>query len=137
MTTVFGRAKVLIADWGPSPWARNLEQSLLPLPVDLHWSSTDVEAIGLVSGMEMHLAVVDGALPGGGLNLVRRVRKMGLIVPTLLVCNQPDQRLLQDALALDIYSVVTPDTRDLLTPLVFKVFRQVYQFDLSPADTAN
>jgi hypothetical protein len=85
----------------------------------------------------MHLAVVDGALPGGGINLVRRVRSMGLTVPTLLVCDQPDQRILQDALALNVYSVVTPESRDIVTPVVFRVFRQVYRFDWAPADTAN
>ena len=128
---------MLIAKDSPSPRAQSLEACLRPLPVDLHWSRSDSEAIDLVTARIMHLAVVDGALPGGGINLVRRVRNMGFSVPTLLVCDQPDQRLLQDALALNVYSVVTPEPRDIITPMVFKVFRQVYRFDWAETDTAN
>lgn len=131
------RAQVLIANQVDRPWARSLETQLRALPVDLHWTHSDFEAFDLVAGKIMHLAVVDGALPGGGINLIRRVRSMGLTLPTLLVCDQPDQRFLQDALALNVYSVVTPDSQDIITPMVFKVFRQVYRFDWAGNDSAN
>ena len=138
------RAQVLIANQVDRPWARSLETHLRPLPVDLHWTHSDYEAFDLVSEKIMHLAVVDGALPGGGINLVRRVRSVGLNVPTLLVCDQPDARVLQDALALNVYSVLTPDdgpadtgSQDIITPVVFKLFRQVYRFDWAAGDSAN
>ena len=138
MTSAPNRAKVLIADVGPSPWANGLAHSLQSLPVDLHWSRSDVEAIDLVSGQALHLAIVDQQLPGGGISLVRRLRTMGLTLPSLLVCETANQRLLQEALEADIFSVITRESpRDLLTPTVLKVFRQFYRFDWSPPETAN
>lgn len=131
------RAQLLIANEIDSPWAQSLESRLRPLPIDMHWTHSDSEAIDVFAGKIMHLAVVDGALPGGGINLVRRVRSMGLSLPTLLVCDHPDQRLLQDALALNVYSVVTPESQDIITPVVFRVFRQVYRFDWATTDSAN
>src|SRR5262245_50763656 len=110
------RANVLIAEAGPSVWARELVHSLQPLPVDLHLTHSDAEAIGVVSATGMHLAVVDRNLPGDGLNLLRRVRGLGLDFPTLLVCDDADQRVLQAALALNVYSVVSGGAqRDFVT----------------------
>lgn len=129
----------MIADAGHSPWATGLVQSLQPLPVDLHWSRSDVEAIDLLAATGMHLAVVDRNLPeSGGLDLLRRVRNLGLEFPTLLVCDDADPRLLQTALELNVYSVVSGAAEpDLLTPMVLKVFRQFYRFDWSPDYRTN
>lgn len=87
----------------------------------------------------MHLAVVDDCLPGaGGLELVRRVRRMGITLPSLLVCDQADPRLLLDALSLDVFSVVQlGDAPDLLAPMVLKAVRRVYRLDWRLGGTSN
>jgi len=79
----------------------------------------------------MHVAVVDECLPDdGGLELVRRVRRMGIALPSLLVCDQANARLLQDALSLNVFSVVQlSHARDLLAPMVLKAVRRVYRLD--------
>ena len=125
------RANMLIADSSRTPWACRLADSLKPWPVDIHWSRSDVEAIELLSGTGVHLAVIDDNLPrAGGLDLLRRMRLLGRDFPTLLVCDEADQRLLQAALELNVYSVVSADPNlDLLTPTVFKVFNHFYKFD--------
>jgi len=124
------RAHVLIADAGTSPWTRSLAETLQPWPVDVHWSRSDVEAIGMASATGIHVAVVDNGLPsGGGLGLLRRVRNLGMGFPCLLVSEAADPRLLQAALELGVFSVLTSTQRNLLTPMVLKVFRKVYQFD--------
>lgn len=101
------------------------------LPVDLHWSQTDSEAMNLAASGGMHVAVVDDDLPDtGGLDLLRRIRRLGLALPCLLVSGQPDQRLLRDALALDVFSVVQAGANsELLAPMVLKVVRRVYRAD--------
>jgi DNA-binding NarL/FixJ family response regulator len=133
------RVNLLIAQADDSRWAAALADSLTPWPVDLHWSRTDIEAIDLVATRDMHLAVVDDGLPvAGGLDLLRRIRRLGLALPCLLVCDQPDQRLLRDALALNVFSVLQVEaTTQSLAPLVLKVVRQVYQIDWSAGDAMN
>ncbi len=55
----------------------------------------------------MHLAMVDEAIPtSGGLDVLRRIRRLGIELPCMLVCQEPDARLLHEALALSAFSVV-------------------------------
>lgn len=132
------RANLLIADAGPSPWAADLARSLEPLPVNLHWTRTDTEVINVITTAGVHVAIVDNQLPGGGLRVLERVRQLGWNKPCLFVCYHPDQRTLQDALALNVFSVIAPQAdRDLLTPMVLKVFRQVYQLDWADPSASN
>ena len=66
----------------------------------------------------------------GGLALLRRIRRLGLAFPCLLVTHQPDPRLLREALELDAFSVVDEGTAQAaLVPQVLKVFRSLYQVD--------
>jgi hypothetical protein len=130
MAPTIDRANLLIARPPWSRWAEPLARSLSPLPVELHWPRTGVEAIGLAVSNAMHLAVFDGDNRADfGLGLVRRIRRLGVCTPCLLVCDEADQRLLRDALELDVFSVLVAEPgRDLVTPMVLKVFRQVYDW---------
>lgn len=130
---------LMVAQAPGRPWSNDLASSLAALPVDLHWSGTSGEAVELAASGRMHLAVVDDCLPGaGGLELVRRVRRMGITLPSLLVCDQADPRLLLDALSLDVFSVVQlGDAPDLLAPMVLKAVRRVYRLDWRLGGTSN
>lgn len=131
MTDLHPRLNVLIAHAGECPWARGLARSLAPLPVGLHWSHTDDEAVGMAAGRGMHVAVVDDGLPPrGGLDTLRRMRRMGLVLPCLLVCDDPGPRLLRDAIELDVFSVVYAEAEsELLTPMVLRIVRRVYDVE--------
>lgn len=121
----------MIAHAGESHWADRLASTLSPLPWQLHWPRTGDEALGLAATRSMHLAVVDDDLPdSGGRGVVRRIRRLGLELPCLLVCKNPDQRILQDAIRLDVFSVVEAEAPgDKLPPVIFKLVRRVYDLD--------
>ena len=128
MTTDRSIVNLLIAQSAENAWGAGLAQSLSPWPVDLHWSCTDAEALDLAASGGMHAAVVDDGLPGaGGLDLLRRFHRLKLRLPCLLVCDRLDQRLLRDALELNVFSVVVQAhaETDVLTPWVLKLVRRV------------
>lgn len=117
---------MLIAHAAQKPWAQLLGGSLADWPVQIHWSHSGDEAMGLLSDRQMHLGVVDVEMPMGGLELVRRVRRMGLVFPCLLVAEDPDPRLLQDALALDVFGVVQEQAcEETLFPAVMRLLRKI------------
>jgi CheY-like chemotaxis protein len=82
---------------------------------------------------------VDAELPvTGGLDVLRRIRRLGIDLPSLLVCNRPDSRLLQAALDLGVYSVLEAERSSIiLTPMLCKVVKQVYGVDWPPEDRSN
>src|SRR5512140_3210210 len=129
----------MIAYAAERPWSAGLARSLAPWPLDLHRSRTDTETISLAASGNMHVAVVDDDLPGtGGLEVLRRIRRLGLVLPCLLVCDEPDARLLSDALALDVFSVVQGTGEEgLLAPLVLKAVRRTYRLNWRVAETMN
>jgi DNA-binding NarL/FixJ family response regulator len=124
-----GRLNLMIAPRAPAKWADRLARSFADLPIDLHWSWCDTEAVGLAANGDIQVAVLDAKLPlFGGLDALRRIRRLGIDFKCLLVCEDPDQRLLQDALALDVFSVLRADAHhDTITPMVHKAIRQTYQ----------
>jgi DNA-binding NarL/FixJ family response regulator len=133
------RLNLLIAQAMGSEWATDLACTLSRHPVDLHWSATDAETVRLAVSGGMHVAVVDDGLPDtGGLDVLRRIRQLGLDFPCLLVCDDPDPRLLRDALALDVFSVVQAEAgAKLLAPMVIKIVRRVYHVDWPGANRLN
>lgn len=139
MTHTLDRLSLMIAHAAESRWPTDLARTLLRLPVDLHWSQTDSEAIDLAASGGMHVAVVDDALPrAGGLDLLRRIRGLGLGLPCLLVCEDPDPRVLRDALSLDVFSVVQAGpVGEGLVPMVVKLVRNVYRVDWNVSEGMN
>jgi DNA-binding response OmpR family regulator len=129
----------MIAHAAGNPWATQLADALATWPVDVHWTHTDREAINLVTGQSIHVSVVDYDLPQTtGLDLVRRMRQMGVAAPCLLVCGDASQRVLHDALKLDIFSVVQADSnRELIVPMVVKVVREKYHPGWPPFSAVN
>ena len=133
------RWNVMIAHGAENPWVTGLAGFLSQRPVDLHWSRSETDAICHVSEKAVHLAVVDDQMPSiGGLALLRRIRRLGLAFPCLLVSHQPDPRLLREALELDVFSVVDEGTAQAaLVPQVLKVFQRLYHVDWPIAGTED
>ena len=129
MTSASNRVNLLIADAARAPWSTRLAESLAVHPVDVHWTQTDTGAIDLAVSGRMHAAVLDyGLPPGGGLDALRSIRQLGLDLPCLLVCAQASPRLLEEALLLNVFSVVSAEgTADMLTPLVLKIMQRLHR----------
>jgi CheY-like chemotaxis protein len=139
MTRGFGRINLMVAPDAAARWATSFAESLGDLPIELHWTRTDAAAVDLAAGGRLHVAVVDAELPvTGGLDVLRRIRRLGIDLPSLLVCNRPDSRLLQAALDLGVYSVLEAERSSIiLTPMLCKVVKQVYGVDWPPEDRSN
>jgi len=129
----------MIAHAAHNPWVANLARGLARWPVDLLWSRTDREAISLIADRSIHAGIVDNALPQtSGLDLVRRMRKLGVDAPCLLVCDDANDRVLHDALELDIFSVVQTQTnQELIVPMLVRVVQQKYKLTWTPITTFN
>jgi DNA-binding NarL/FixJ family response regulator len=126
------KMNLLIARARDEGWPVGLTRSLSPLPVAFHWSHTDTEALDMAVSGRMHVAVVDEELPGtGGLDVLRRIRRLGLDLPCLLVSDRVDSRLLRDALDLNVFSVVDGGLApvETIVPVVLRLIRRVYQID--------
>lgn len=125
------RLNLLIAHADGSQWPNGLERALAQLPVCLFHSTDCDHAVGMATDPAVHVAIIDDALPrDGGLSVLRRMRRSGVTLPVLLVASELDRRLLEDAIQLNAFSVVAVDDhRDMVTPVVFRLVRQVYRVD--------
>ncbi len=129
----------MVAHNGDRPWADLLARRMADLPVGIVWPRDADEAVGMAADGSIHVAVLDNSLPRtGGLDALRRMRRSGLQVPALLVCDEADRRLMVDAIQLDVYSVVTAaDGRDFLTPMVVRLARRVYRVEWPELEWMN
>lgn len=129
----------MIAHAASSGWADEVAESLSRLPVALRWSRTVDEALGLAATGDLHVGVVDAGLPvDGGLGFVRRLRRLGLDLPCLLVCEDPNPGALRDALGLEVYSVLEAGRcRHTVTEMVVKIGRQFYNLQWPDPETCN
>jgi CheY-like chemotaxis protein len=126
-----GRIRLMIAPGTKDAWAADFAETLAGWPIDLLWSRTDNQAVDLAASGRIQVALVDAALPlAGGLEAIRRIRRLGFDLPSLLVCDEPTQRMLQEALALDVFTVVQTDAkRGVIAPMLCKVVKQVYHVE--------
>lgn len=136
MRTTPSQFSFMVAHSARPFWGETLARRLSNCPVDFHWPQSGDEAVDVIAGRAIHVAIVDDSLPrSGGLDAVRRLRQSGLDSPAVLVSIDPDRRLMMDAIQLDVYSVVkvAPD-HDYLTPVVMRLVRQFYHVDWPDPD---
>ena len=130
---------LLIAHADESGWPADLSGWLSQWPIGVHWSHSDMEAIGIASSNPLHLVIVDDRLPpSGGLEAIRRIRRIGLTTPCLYVCDNPAPRLLSDAIKLDVFSVVEGERHhNQIVEMISRVARRVYDIDLPTLPNMN
>lgn len=132
--------EIMVANGRQSPWATDLVDRLSSRAVGFHWPASADEALGMAMTDNVHVALVDGDVPtiDGGLTLVRRIRRAGIEKPCLLVCSEPDQRILRDALELNVFSVLeAAEGCDKIADMVLRIGRQIYNFDYPRNDFVN
>jgi hypothetical protein len=116
-----------------------LAQRLSSLPVEVHWPRTESDAIGLAAAGRLQLGIVDDALwQAGGLDLLGRLRQMGIDLPCLLVSEEPTQRILARALELEVLTVIRAAAyRETLWPAVIDAFQRIGAVDIATAHWRN
>ena len=139
MTPVPTKLSILVAHSGGQPWASSLAGSLAGWPVELHWSLCVDEALGVAQHRALHVGIVDDAVPtDGGLGLVRRMWRQGHVVPCVLVATAPTQRLLQDALTLNVFAVVQAQGyEETLIPAITRLIRDRYNLTVPDIGANN
>ena len=133
------KLSLLIAHADETGWPADLSDCLDRWPIGVHWSHSDMEAIGIATSNPVHLFIVDDQLPpSGGLDAIRRIRRMGLTVPCLYVCDDPAPRLLSDAIKLDVFSVIDGEPHHNEIPtMISRIARRVYDIELPKLPNEN
>lgn len=112
-----GTINVLInaADWA---WPQAVAQIFQPRGFNALIANSPEEALQLATRHRIHLAVLDvrglpnvvGQRPGrsafSGIQVLRLIRQRDKLMPCLLLSESIDDRLLTEALALDVFSVL-------------------------------
>lgn len=126
------RLNILIAHDAGNPWARSLEGSLASWPVELLWSRCVEDALTMARERALHVGIVDDSVPSeGGLGLVRRMRRLGHAMPCVLIASDPTQRLLQDALTLQVFAVIqSQGYQETLIPALARLIRDRYNLEV-------
>lgn len=129
-----GVPKEVLISTGRAPtqlWADRLAARLLPRGVGVRRASSGDEALQIVRGAPLTMAVLDVRMPAsGGLRLLRRVRSVDPVLPCVLVADRIDDRYLREALTLRATSVLSsPVDDDVLRDLIADVFRRRYESD--------
>jgi DNA-binding NtrC family response regulator len=100
------RLTVLLADTADQ-WSGTLRKMLEPHGVFTVGAPTGREALRLIEGGNIHVAVLDQRLPQmTGMQVIKRMRDLPSSPPTILLADHLSNQLLHEALNLKVFSVV-------------------------------
>jgi DNA-binding NtrC family response regulator len=87
------------------------------------------EALDLIESVPVHIAVLDAQMPQlGGMQVVRLMRDIEQAPPAILLARQLTNHLLQEALGMQVFSVLQkPVELDLLLDAIARVLRRRYE----------
>jgi CheY-like chemotaxis protein len=124
------RLTVLLADGPNTVWARTITDLLAPQGVQTVTAHNGRDALRLIEGGSIHVAVLDQQMPQlGGLQVVKRMRELpGGSPPAILLADQPNHHLLHEALGMQVFSVLSKpvDFNQLLDSLA-RVMKRFYE----------
>lgn len=126
------------ADWA---WPQAVESIFQPRGMNALVAESPEEAVQLVNKANIHLAILDvvGPQPVAqmrdantsaqtGLAVLKRIRQRDQLVPLLLLAETIDDRLLAQALSLEVFSVLEkPVDLPLLAAQIDRLFSKYYQ----------
>jgi len=129
------RPAILISYGGAESagWARALVGWLEPCGVGIVHAHTGQRAVEIIESGAVRLAVLSTEVPRpDGLRVLRAVRAFDADFPCLLVAPRATRQLLERALALRAFSVVSqPVQTAVLTDTVARMFRKYLHADLT------
>jgi CheY-like chemotaxis protein len=122
------RLTVLLADQNDG-WAVTVRKLLEPQGVQTIAAHTGREALRLIEGGSIHVAVLDQTMPQmGGLQVVKRMRDLPDAPPAILLADHLTNHLLHEALGMKVFSVLSkPVDMNLLLDSLARVMRRHYE----------
>ena len=107
---------VLITD-DDEPFRETLREILEPAGFRTYLAGSGEEALNLAHSVDLHLVLLDQNLPRlSGLETLRMLRKMELLIPVILMTANRTEQLLREAMTADAFCVMIKpfDRRSLL-----------------------
>jgi CheY-like chemotaxis protein len=122
------RLTVLLAEQSDG-WAITVRKLLEPQGVQTIGAHTGREALRLIETGTIHVAVLDQQMPQlGGMAVVKRMRELPDAPPAILLVNHMNNHLLQEALGLQVFSVLSkPVDFNLLLDSLARVMKRHYE----------
>jgi len=98
---------VLITD-DDEPFRETLREILEPAGFRTYLAGSGEEALDLAHSIELHLALLDQNLPRlSGLETLRLLRQMHLLIPVILMTANRTEQLLREAMSADAFCVMS------------------------------
>jgi two-component system response regulator YesN len=122
------RLTVLLADEQES-WHSTVRGLLEPQGVQTLSARTGREALDLIQTKPIHVAVLDQIMPQmGGLQVIKLMRDFPTAPPAILLTNQLTNHLLQEALGMHVFTVLSkPVDFNLLLDALARVLRRYHE----------
>ena len=122
------RLTVLLADESEG-WVQTIRGLLAPQGVQTVGARNGREALALIEGGSIHVAVLDQQMPQlGGMQVIKLMREMHDAPPAILLASQLSTNLLHDALSMHVFSVLSkPVDFNVLLDALARVMRRHYE----------
>ncbi len=122
------RLTVLLAE-EHAVWAQTISQLLAPQGVQTVAAHTGREALRLIEGGTIDVAVLDQTMPQlGGMQVVKRMRDLPSPPPAILLADHLSNALLHEALGMRVFSVLgKPVDFNLLLDSLARVMRRFHE----------
>lgn len=110
-------------------WHQTVRSLLEPQGVSTISARSGREALDLVSSRQIHVVVLDQQMPQlGGMQVVRLMRELRRVPPTILLANHLTSHLLHEALGMHVFSVLSkPVDFNVLLDTLARVMRRHYE----------
>jgi DNA-binding NtrC family response regulator len=110
-------------------WHQTVRGLLQPQGVQTVSAHSGREALDLIESMPVHVAVLDAQMPQlGGMQVIRLMRDLHKATPAILVTNHLTNHLLQEALGMQVFSVLSkPVDFNVLLDALARVLRRYHE----------
>lgn len=127
-TTPANRFTVLLAN-EQEGWHQTVRGLLQPLGVQTVSAHNGRQALSMIESSPIHAAVLDTQMPQlGGLQVIRMLRELHRATPTILLTSHMTTHLLQEALGMQVFSVLTkPVDFNVLLDALARVLRRYHE----------
>jgi CheY-like chemotaxis protein len=122
------RFTVLLAN-EQEEWHQTVRGLLRPQGVQTVSAHSGREALDLIESTPVHVAVLDAQMPQlGGLQVIRLLRELHKATPAILLTNHLTNHLLQEALGMQVFSVLSkPVDFNVLLDALARVLRRYHE----------
>ncbi len=127
-TNPVNRFTVLLAN-EQEGWHQTVRGLLQPQGVNTVSAHSGQEALALLETTSVHVAVLDAQMPQlGGLQVIRLLRDLHKPTPTILLTSHMTNHLLQEALGMQVFSVLSkPVDFNVLLDALARVLRRYHE----------